>query len=157
MFGKKKKIEIIAPVDCKVIKLEDIKDEVFSQKMLGDGFGIEPTKGNFVAPITGKLVTVFKPSGHAYGFQFKDKTEILMHIGLDTVNLKGDGFEILVDQDQMIKAGDKLVNIDLKSIEDKKISTQTPIIVTSNTLNNKKINILKFGNVKQGEIIAEVI
>lgn len=94
LFSKKpKELEIIAPVDGEVIALDKVEDEVFSQKMLGEGLAIKPRAGNFIAPIVGKLITVF-PTGHAYGIKSNNGVEMLLHIGMDTVSLNGKGFDI---------------------------------------------------------------
>ncbi len=85
LFSKKsKELEIIAPVDGEIIALDKVEDEVFLQKMLGDGLAIKPSAGNFVAPVAGKLITVF-PTGHAYGIKSNNGVEMLLHIGMDTV------------------------------------------------------------------------
>ncbi|WP_338970205.1 PTS glucose transporter subunit IIA [Spiroplasma endosymbiont of Labia minor] len=153
LFGKPKEVEIFAPCDGQVIDLEQVEDEVFSEKMLGDGFAFDPDNGNFVSPMDGKLITVF-PSGHAYGIKHKSGVECLLHIGLDTVSLNGEGFDIKVSQNEIVKHGDKLVNIDFKTVKSKVPSMKTPLIFTEDALGGKKINIVKKGPVKQGELVA---
>ncbi|WP_425380708.1 PTS sugar transporter subunit IIA [Spiroplasma endosymbiont of Stenodema calcarata] len=155
LFSKKtKELEIIAPVDGEIIALDQVEDEVFSQKMLGDGIAIKPTAGNFVAPIAGKLVTVF-PTGHAYGIKSIHGIEMLLHIGMDTVSLNGKGFNIKVKQDDNIKQGDLLCEVDLAVLKAEKVpSLDTPIVFTPETMSGKTITIVKTGKVKQGEVIA---
>ncbi|SYV96302.1 glucose-specific phosphotransferase enzyme IIA component [Mycoplasma putrefaciens] len=119
--------------------------------MLGDGFAIIPKTKIFHAPISGKLVTVF-PTKHAYGIRAKNGVEILVHIGLDTVKLNGEGFKTFVKQDQMVNAKDKLVNVDIKKIAKKVPSMKTPVIFTNTA--GKTIEIVKTGNVKYGEVVA---
>ncbi|AGM26515.1 PTS system glucose-specific IIA component [Spiroplasma syrphidicola EA-1] len=156
LFTKKsKEIEIIAPVDGEIIKLDDVNDEVFSQKMLGDGFGIKPSAGNFLAPMTGKLMTVF-PTGHAYGIKHASGVEMLLHIGMDTVSLNGEGFNIKVKQDDNVKQGDLLCEVNLSQIKDKVPSLDTPIVFTPDAIGNHTIKLLKTGKVKQGEVVAVV-
>ncbi|KAF5275452.1 hypothetical protein FQR65_LT16670 [Abscondita terminalis] len=131
LFGKKpKELEIFAPVDGTLIELSAIKDEVFAEGMMGDGFGIDPENGEFVSPVDGELATVF-PTGHAYGFQTKVGVEILMHIGLDTVSLKGEGFDVKVSQGEKVTVGTPLVNIDIATVSKKVPSMQTPFVFTS--------------------------
>ncbi len=150
-----KNLEIYAPVDGEVIEITKVKDEVFSQKLLGDGFAIKPENGNFVAPFKGKLITVF-PSGHAYGIKHKSGVEVLIHIGFDTVELKGEGFDILVKQGGKVKVGTPLVNVNLDIIAKKAPSTDTPIVFSPDSMKNKIVKILKTGKVKKGELIAEI-
>lgn len=155
LFSKKpKELEIIAPVDGEFIALDKVEDEVFSQKMLGDGLAIKPSAGNFIAPIAGKLITVF-PTGHAYGIKSNNGVEMLLHIGMDTVSLNGKGFDIQVKQYDNVKQGDLLCNVDLAVLKAENVpSLDTPIVFTPETMIGKKINIVKTGNFKQGEIIA---
>ena len=154
LFGhKNKEIQIIAPVDGEVITIEEVTDEIFSQKMLGDGLGIKPAKGNFVAPMEGKLITVF-PTGHAYGIKHKSGVEILLHVGMDTVSLNGEGFDIKVKQDQTVSQGGILCNVDLDKIKDKVPSLDTPMVFTPDSMNGKTIEVVKKGKVSQGDVIA---
>ncbi|WP_026389641.1 PTS sugar transporter subunit IIA [[Acholeplasma] multilocale] len=153
LFGKKNKtIEIYAPVDGKLVGLDKVEDEVFSEKMMGDGFAFVPAaNGEFVAPIEGELVTVF-PTKHAYGIKHKSGVEVLIHIGLDTVTLNGEGFEAFVEQGGKVKVGDKLVNVDIKTIKTKVPSTTTPLIFTDQA--GKEIEIVKTGKVAKGDLVA---
>lgn len=155
-FNHKKKknnylLEVFAPVDGKLIDLEELEDEVFREGMMGPGFAFEPSNGKFFAPIDGEVVTVF-PTKHAYGIQHISGVEILLHIGLDTVTLKGEGFVNYVNQKDSVKIGSKLVEIDLKKIKTKVPSMQTPLVFTN--LNNKKLTIVKKGQVKTGDLVA---
>ncbi|ATZ16218.1 PTS system glucose-specific IIA component [Entomoplasma freundtii] len=153
IFGKNKNknLEIFAPVDGKLISLDQVEDDVFKDKMMGDGFAFEPLNGYFVAPMEGELITVF-PTKHAYGIRNKNGVEVLLHIGLDTVNLNGDGFKSYVAQDQPIKVGDKLVDVDLEKIQKSVPSIKTPLVFTNQS--GREIQILKNGNVKKGDLIA---
>lgn len=160
---QKKKLEIYAPVTGKIISLNEVKDPVFSQEMLGTGFAIIPHyKGkegvNFVAPFTGVLATVFS-TGHAYGIK-DDITgvECLVHIGIDTVELAGKGFEIKVKQGNKINQNDVMVVASLQEIKEKsKKEIVTPIVFTSETMTNYSVNILVKGEVTQGQLIAEIV
>lgn len=133
LFGKKEKIQtikVLAPLSGKAISLKDVPDPVFSEKMMGDGLAIEPSEGIAVSPVDGEIVQVF-PTKHAIGIRAKNGAEILLHIGLETVALNGDGFETHVKEGAKVKAGDKLVTFDLTTIKEKAKSTITPIIVTN--------------------------
>lgn len=154
-FLKNKSIEILAPVNGKVIELSKVEDEVFSQKMLGDGLAIIPSSGDFYAPMNGVLTSVF-PTKHAYGIRHKSKVECLLHIGLDTVNLEGKGFESKVNQGDNIKSKDLLVIVDWILIENEIKSKQTPLIFLTETLGKRKIKNIKYGQVKAGEVIAVI-
>lgn len=152
-FGKNKNkdLEIFAPVDGILISLDQVEDDVFKDKMMGDGFAFEPTNGTFVAPMEGELITVF-PSKHAYGIRNKNGVEVLLHIGLDTVNLNGDGFTSYVAQDQPVKVGDKLVEVDIEKVKKSVPSIKTPLVFTNQS--GKEIQILKNGAVKKGDLVA---
>ncbi|AVN59487.1 PTS sugar transporter subunit IIA [Mesoplasma florum] len=154
LFSKKNKlVEIYAPVDGEVVGLDKVEDEVFSGKMMGDGLAIVPANGDFVSPMAGELASVF-PTKHAYGFREKSGVEVLVHIGLDTVNLDGEGFESFVKQGDKVSQGDPMVKVDLKFVKPKVPSITTPIIVTNP--NGKEITIVKMGKVKKGELTATV-
>lgn len=154
IFGKKNKateVQIFAPVDGKLIGLDKVEDEVFKEKMMGDGFAFEPTNGEFVAPIDGELATAF-PTKHAYGIKHKSGVEVLLHIGLDTVALNGEGFTSHVKQGQEIKVGTKLVDVDLKAVKAKVPSMATPLVFTNQQ--GLTIEIVKKGAVKKGDLVA---
>lgn len=120
--------DFVSPAKGKIIALEDVPDETFSRKLLGDGFAIDITDGKIVAPISGRLETVF-PSGHAFGI-LGSKGEVLIHVGIDTVALNGEGFDVVVKQGDMVKQGDVLVNVDLKKVHELGKSTLTMVLFT---------------------------
>ncbi len=155
LFTKNKSIEIFSPVDGEIIDLAKVEDEVFAEGMMGDGLAFVPSNGDFVAPMAGKLVTVF-PTGHAYGIESKNGVEILLHIGLDTVTLEGEGFDVKVKQGQTVSAGDQLVVVDLEEVAKKVPSTQSPLIFTIDSMEGKKLEIVKKGKVAKGDLVAIV-
>lgn len=155
LFSKNKTLEIIAPVDGEVIELSKVADEVFAEGMLGEGIAFKPANGKFYAPIEGTLVTVF-PSGHAYGIKNKNGVEALLHIGMDTVSLNGEGFDIKVKQDQKVMAGDLLVEVDLDQVVKKVPSIDTPLVFTVDSMSGKSLEILKTGKVNKGDVIAKI-
>lgn len=119
----------IAPATGTIVKLEDVEDETFSKKLLGDGFAIDLQDGLVVAPISGTIVTAF-PSGHAFGIQGVDGQEVLLHIGIDTVELNGTGFDVVVTQGDFIQQGDPLVKVDLDKLQALGKSSMTMVIFT---------------------------
>ncbi|AXU81715.1 PTS beta-glucoside transporter subunit EIIBCA [Clostridium sp. HMSC19D02] len=139
----------VSPAKGKIVALENVPDETFSKKMLGDGFAIDIIDGKIVSPISGKLETVVS-SGHAFGIKGTNG-EVLIHVGIDTVALNGDGFDIAVKQGDMVKQGDVLVNVDLKRIHELGKSTLTMVLFPD----GKKVNILDINkDVKIGQRIC---
>ena len=109
-------ISILAPLDGMVVDLESVPDEVFAQKMAGDGVAIDPSGQVAVAPVAGDLVKLF-PGGHAFGIVTSDGVELIVHIGLDTVELKGQGFENIATEGQKVQVGTPIVRFDRTVIE----------------------------------------
>jgi len=110
------RINVLAPLDGLVVELESVPDEVFAQKMAGDGVAINPTGHIAIAPIAGDLVKLF-PGGHAFGIATQDGIELIVHIGLDTVELKGEGFENIATEGQKVQVGTPIVRFDRAAIE----------------------------------------
>ncbi|EJO5347892.1 PTS transporter subunit IIABC [Clostridium botulinum] len=135
--------KFIAPIEGKILSITDVPDEVFSQKMMGDGFAIEPKNGTVVSPVDGVITTLF-PTKHAIGITAENGLELLIHFGIDTVNLKGEGLEALIKQDDKVKAGDPILKVDIDKIKDKVPSIITPIIFT-NLTEDQKLEIVKLG------------
>lgn len=119
-----------APISGRCIPLEEVNDEMFASKMLGDGFAIEPSSGTVKSPVDG-TVTVAYPTGHAFGIRTEDGMEILIHIGIDTVELKGDGFKTCVEQGQKITQGGLLAEVDLQKIQRSGKDPITMVLFTS--------------------------
>lgn len=122
--------DTLSPASGNVIPLSEVKDEMFASKALGDGYAIEIIDGRIVSPIDGILLTVF-PSGHAFGISDNNGIEILIHIGINTVQMNGEGFKILVKQDQEVKKGQPLVEVDLNLLKEKGYDTTTMVIFTT--------------------------
>lgn len=142
-----KKIKIIAPLSGKLKDITEVDDLTFSQKFLGDGVAIEPSDGILVAPIEGTIVQVFHTK-HAIGIQSKG-LELLIHIGMDTVELKGEGFTLFVKEGDKVNIGDKLVEFDIDFIKEKGYKTDTAIVVTNS--DNFSTFEKHDGNVVRGE------
>lgn len=147
------KTEIInAPLTGRVAPINEAPDEIFAQKMMGDGIVIFPTENILVAPVSGKITMIF-PSKHAIGIKTSDDVEILIHIGLDTVKLEGKPFTLLVNEGQEVKQGDKLMEIDFEMIEKAGYSSATPVIITS----QNRFEIISMGNNKINQEIIKLI
>lgn len=140
MEEKKKDFEIFAPVKGKVIPIEEVPDDVFSQKIVGDGIAIKPYEGKIYSPIDGEVAAIVD-SLHAYGIRAENGLEILVHFGLETVNLNGEGFTPCVKVGDKVKKGDLLSEVDLKFLEKNKINTITPVVISEGAENkNLKFN-----------------
>ena len=145
---------VVAPCDGKVGLLSETPDETFASEMMGNGLVIFPTSNKFYAPVDGKVSFVFGTK-HAIGMVSDKGTEILLHIGIDTVTLNGEGYTIHVENGQDIKKGDLLAEVDLDFIKSKGLSTATPIVFT-NLEQDSKLKVLKMGEVKANDAIIEV-
>lgn len=140
----------VSPGTGKVIALEDVPDDTFASKMLGDGFALDIVDGKIVAPVSGKLEAVF-PTGHAFGIK-SSRGSILIHVGIDTVSLDGEGFEVFVKQGDMVKQGDVLANVDLDKIHKLGKSTLTMVIFTEGQM----LNISDIGNNVDGGMALNI-
>jgi len=130
MFGflKRKVRDVYAPVDGQIVALESVNDEVFSTKMVGDGVAIMPITGSFTAPIEGKVSKIF-PTNHAYSIKSDKDLEVMVHIGLDTVELNGQGFTRIANEGDSVKVGDVIIEVDLNYVKEHAKDTITPIII----------------------------
>ena len=146
--------EVISVVDGQVVPVTEVKDPVFAGKMMGDGFAVEPTDGNVYAPVTGVVTTVF-PTKHAYGLLTDDGLEVLVHIGLDTVDLEGKPFEAKVSDGQRVQAGDLLAVVDFDAV--KAAGKETSVIVVfTNVANIKSVTLEKTGKLAAKTAVAKV-
>ncbi len=138
--------DFVMPIEGEIIPITEVEDQVFSQKMMGDGFAVIPANGSVVSPVDGEILNVF-PTKHAIGIKSTQGLEILIHIGMDTVNLKGEGFTVLVEEGEKVTKGKEVLKFDLDFIKKSAPSAVTPVIFT----NVANINLLKQGETKQGE------
>lgn len=130
-LGSKTNAEtIVAPLTGEVKNIEEVPDPVFAGRMMGNGVAIDPTEGVVVSPVDGEIVQLFHTK-HAVGIKSKNGAEILIHVGLETVTMAGEGFEAHVAEGQTVKVGDKLISFDLELIREKAKSTITPIVITN--------------------------
>jgi glucose-specific phosphotransferase system IIA component len=144
---------IYAPVDGQLISIEKVNDQVFSQKMLGDGYAVIPDNGEIVSPVEGEIVTVF-PTKHALGIRTEAGDEIILHIGIETVELNGEPFQVYVKEGDIIHPGMKLVDMDLSKLKGK---DPTTMVVFSNKDSIETINLENKDKVQSGEVIGKVI
>lgn len=150
MFGfLKKNYKLVAPVEGTVIDLSEVPDQVFAEKMAGDGVAIQPTGNIIVSPADGKLTMIFK-TNHAFGIITSEGIEILVHIGVDTVALEGEGFERLAEEGQDVKAGDPIIKINRDEIIKGGYSLVTPVLIT-NPDNIKELEVKVGTRVRAGE------
>ncbi|MFU0789574.1 PTS sugar transporter subunit IIA [Cerasibacillus sp. JNUCC 74] len=136
LFKKSKEQAIYAPLNGEIVPLEEVPDPVFNQKMMGEGIAIIPSEGKLLSPIDGKVVQI-PETKHAIGLATNDGTEILIHVGLETVSLKGEGFELKVAAGDTVTKGQPLMEIDLDYIKQHASSIITPIIITNS--NERKL------------------
>jgi glucose PTS system EIICBA or EIICB component len=139
----------VAPIKGEIKPITDVPDAVFSGKMMGDGFAIIPSEGVVVSPVDGKIVNLF-PTKHAIGILSDTGREILIHVGIDTVTLKGQGFETLVNENDKVEKGQPLLKVDLDYIKQNATSTITPIVFT-NLAEGESITLKKTGNIDMAE------
>lgn len=135
---------VYLPIAGKVISLKEINDGVFSEGILGPGCGIEPSDNQVYAPVNGKIVMIAKTK-HALGIMSEDGIELLIHVGMDTVDMNGDGFEVKVKDDQVIHCGDLLMRFDPEKIKQADHSTTSALIV-SNSSEFAAVDVLQNGD-----------
>lgn len=151
-LGKKK--DFVAVATGEVIPMAQVNDPVFSQKMMGDGFAVKPLEGEVVAPISGKVLSVF-PSKHAIGLQTEEGIEVLVHMGIDTVEMATPAFESFVKEGQSLKAGTKLAKMNLDVIE--QAGKETTIIVAfTNSDKVEQVVIHQLGTTTAGTVIGQI-
>lgn len=132
LFGRKKgKVtEVFAPVAGRLRKIEEVPDPVFAKKVLGDGFAVEPLDGKFVAPVAGEIILLAETL-HAFAIRSDEGLEVLVHIGIDTVKLKGQGFTSTMSAGSKVAVGDLIITVDLDVVAPQVPSMMTPVILTN--------------------------
>ncbi|MDB0074692.1 MULTISPECIES: PTS transporter subunit IIBC [Streptococcus mitis group] len=146
--------EVYSVADGQVVALEQVKDPVFAQKMMGDGFAVEPANGNIVSPVSGTVSSIF-PTKHALGLVTEAGLEVLVHIGLDTVSLEGKPFTVHVAEGQKVVAGDLLVTADLDAIRVAGRETSTVVVFTNGDV-IKSVKLEKTGSLAAKTAVAKV-
>lgn len=151
---KKKEEYLAAPFAGEISELQDVPDEAFAQKMLGDGFAIIPEENVVKSPCAGEIVQIFS-TGHAVGIKTKKGLEVLVHIGIDTVKLDGEGFTKLVKNGDQVEVGTPLIEVDLDFIKENAPSISTPVIIT-NMEKVKSMELLKKERVEAGTKVLKI-
>ncbi|OZN25003.1 PTS glucose transporter subunit IIA [Actinobacillus seminis] len=144
--GKAVDVEIYAPLSGEIVNIEDVPDVVFSEKIVGDGVAIRPTGNTIVAPVDGVIGKIFE-TNHAFSMESKEGVELFVHFGIDTVELKGEGFTRVVQEGQAVKRGDVVIQFDLALLETKAKSVLTPVVIS----NMDEISSI---DKKNGEVVA---
>ena len=139
MFLKKSKVKLFAPISGNNMNMLKVKDPLFSKQILGPGVAIMPSDDLVTSPCVGKVIMI-SPTLHAIGIKTENDMEILIHIGIDTVNLNGDGFKLLCKLSQSVEVGTPLVKFDFQVMQEKKVDLTTMMIVTNH--NDYKIDVL---------------
>lgn len=147
--------EIFSPLSGKVIHLSDVPDPVFSSEAMGKGFAVEPSTNKVLAPFDGRVVMT-TPSNHAIGICSNTGIELLIHVGLDTVQLNGEGYTLKVTAGENFKKGDELLIFDSNVIQSKGYSLVTPIIIT-NSANFREIKLSNQATIQAGEKALDIV
>ncbi len=150
LFGSKEKktvdVNIYAPVTGELVNIEDVPDVVFSEKIVGDGIAIHPTGDCLVAPANGVIKKIFE-TNHAFSMTTEDGVELFVHFGVDTVELKGEGFKRIAHEEQQVKRGDPIIELDLAKLADTSKSILTPVVIAN-------MDDISHIEKKTGEVIA---
>lgn len=144
-------MKIYSPCLGVVRHLENVNDVAFAQKLIGDGIAVVPKESNIVSPIDGEVAMVF-PTGHAIGLKTNEGVEILIHVGIDTVELEGKGFKVFVKQGDKVKVGDKLLKVNLEEVINEGYEVDTMVLVT-NIADYKKVVQVSEKNVCESDLI----
>lgn len=144
-------MKIYSPCLGIVKHLENVNDVAFAQKLIGDGIAVVPKEGNIVSPIDGEVTMVF-PTGHAIGLKTDEGVEILIHVGIDTVELDGKGFKAFVKQGDKVKVGDKLLKVNLEEVINEGYEVDTMVLVTD-IANYKKVVQVPEEKVSESDLI----
>lgn len=155
LFGKKepaaKEVKIYAALSGEIVNIEDVPDVVFSEKIVGDGVAIRPNSDTIVAPVNGTIGKIFE-TNHAFSIESDEGVELFVHFGIDTVELKGEGFTRLAQEGQKVKVGEPIIKFNLEMLEQKAKSVLTPIVI-SNMDEIKNLQKLS-GQVVRGESVV---
>ena len=141
--------KIVSPYKGRIMPLSEVPDNVFSQKMVGDGFAVELSDGTITAPTDAQVLSVF-PTKHAIALVDASGNEILLHLGLDTVNLESEGFEVFVEAGDRVQRGQKLAHVDLAVLQRHNLSAVSPLIFTNLDAGTYHVTDVRTGEVERG-------
>ncbi|MGL5312691.1 MAG: PTS sugar transporter subunit IIA [Peptostreptococcaceae bacterium] len=150
-----KGIQIGSPIEGEAVSITEVSDPTFAQEILGKGIAIKPNKGRVVAPVDGEIAIIFETK-HAVSLATDQGVEILIHVGLDTVNLKGEHFTAHVKAGDKVKAGDLLIEFEPEKIKEAGYDTITPMVIC-NTADFAQIKEAKLGSVLESETVVEIV
>ena len=155
LFGSKEnksvEVEIYAPISGEIVNIEDVPEVVFSEKIVGDGVAVRPIGNKIVAPVDGVIGKIFE-TNHAFSMESKEGVELFVHFGIDTVELKGEGFTRIAQEGQSVKRGDTVIEFDLALLESKAKSVLTPIVISN--MDEISCIVKKSGEVVAGESVV---
>lgn len=155
LFKKQEKYEVSAPVKGEAVSIHEVSDPTFGEEILGKGIAIRPAEGEFYAPADGTVTLLFDTL-HAVSITSKDGAEILIHVGLDTVALKGEHFTAHVKTGDSVKKGELLLSADLEKIREAGYDTITPIIIC-NTSDYAEVSAERSGSVNPGDVVLTLV
>lgn len=147
-FLKAKPVDFVAPFGGKVINLDDVKDPVFSQRTIGDGYAVHFTEGNVYSPVDGEIIALF-PTKHAIGIKSSDRNEYLIHIGLDTIKFEGKGFIQHVNLNDKVSKGQLLLEVNHRFFMENNVDMTSMVIITN--LRGRRFNLLKHDFIRERE------
>lgn len=152
LFKKKNNSMVCSPIEGKIVDISEVPDPVFSGKMMGEGIAVIPEGNIIYSPVNGYVAQIFKTK-HAILLKSEDDLEIIIHIGLETVNLNGEGFEVLINEGEEVTIGKELIKVDFEFIKNKGINTIIPVVI----VNHADKNIAKYLGYKEaGESIMKI-
>lgn len=144
-------LTVHSPLSGTVIPLEQVSDLMFAERVMGDGLAVQPSRSEVVAPVAGNLAKLF-PGGHGFAIETPEGVEVLVHVGLETVQLKGDGFEVLATEGDQVEVGEVLVRVDLDRLAELGVDPISPVVIISeHTVGNEAA-----GAVQAGEPLFDV-
>jgi len=143
--------EVVSPFTGALVALDDVNDEVFSERVMGEGVAVMPSEGRVVAPVSGTIAKLFE-GGHGFAIETPEGLQILVHVGLETVHLKGDGFTVGAGEGQEITAGDEIVAVDLERMSELNIDIVSPVVVIS----GEAVTVTASTEVKAGDPLLDV-
>lgn len=150
-------ITVLAPVYGRVVPLEEVPDEVFAEKLAGDGVAIVPGEsGEVIAPVSGELARLFE-GGHAFGILNDEGAELIVHVGLDTIELKGEGFRRISTEGDRVEASEPIVPFDLEVIRSAGYDPVTPVVVSNASEFQVRVVVEAFSEVRAGEVLLNIM
>ena len=141
---------VASPFSGRVVALDDVDDDVFSERVMGDGAAVVPTDGRVVAPVAGTIGKLFE-GGHGFAVETPEGLQVLVHVGLETVHLKGDGFTVVAREGDEVAVGDDIVAVDLERMKERGIDMVSPVVVISGEL----VSVTEAAEVAAGDPLLE--